>query len=164
MRKFRRKSCNAEDAELGAINFCCAEDAQICAYKKTCCVGNPIRETCPRGHSGGSRHGGVQGQAEEVVPKKILKMLKWLLDEMADKPEEKWGWKVFEGFYKQLMEMLRTIEISRDWTEGKKVGDSPLNQGKVRAKTVYVKRLRKCIFCDEEGRQADQWAFVTAKA
>ena len=44
LRKFRRKSCNAEDAEdaeLGAINFCCAEDAQICAYKKTCCVGNP---------------------------------------------------------------------------------------------------------------------------
>ena len=30
LRKFRR-----------AINFCCAEDAQICAYKKTCCVGNP---------------------------------------------------------------------------------------------------------------------------
>ena len=44
LRKFRRKYCNAEnagDAELGAINFCCAEDAQICAYKKTCCVGNP---------------------------------------------------------------------------------------------------------------------------
>ena len=44
LRKFRRKSCNAEDAEdaeLCAINFCCAEDAQICAYKKTCCVGNP---------------------------------------------------------------------------------------------------------------------------
>ena len=32
---------DAEDAELYAINFCCAEDAQICAYKKTCCVGNP---------------------------------------------------------------------------------------------------------------------------
>ena len=44
LHKFRRKSCNAEDAEdaeLGAINFCCTEDAQICAYKKTCCVGNP---------------------------------------------------------------------------------------------------------------------------
>ena len=41
LRKFRRKWCNAEDAELRAINFCCAEDAQICAYKKTCCVGNP---------------------------------------------------------------------------------------------------------------------------
>ena len=43
-RKFRRKWCNAgnaEDAELRAINFCCAEDAQICAYKKTCSVGNP---------------------------------------------------------------------------------------------------------------------------
>ena len=39
--KFRRKRCNADDAELRAINFCCAEDAQICAYKKTCCVGNP---------------------------------------------------------------------------------------------------------------------------
>ena len=32
---------DAEDAEFSAINFCCAEDAQICAYKKTCCVGNP---------------------------------------------------------------------------------------------------------------------------
>ena len=41
LRKFRRKSCNPEDAELRAINLCCAEDAQICAYKKTCCVGNP---------------------------------------------------------------------------------------------------------------------------
>ena len=39
LRKFRRKYCNAEDAEdaeLDAINFCCAEYAQICAYKKTC--------------------------------------------------------------------------------------------------------------------------------
>ena len=26
-------------------NFCCAEDAQICAYKKTCCVGNPKQYT-----------------------------------------------------------------------------------------------------------------------
>ena len=33
MRKFRRKRCNAEDAELRAINFCC---------EKTCCIGNPM--------------------------------------------------------------------------------------------------------------------------
>ena len=49
MRKFRRKSCiaeDAEDAELYAINFCCAEDAQICAYKKTCCVGNLSYKAC----------------------------------------------------------------------------------------------------------------------
>ena len=36
---------NVEDAELHAINFCCAEDAQICAYKITCCVGNHIWHT-----------------------------------------------------------------------------------------------------------------------
>ena len=45
MSKFRRKWCNAEDAELCAVNFCCTEDAQICAYKKTCCVGNPNSST-----------------------------------------------------------------------------------------------------------------------
>ena len=45
LRKFRRKWYNAEDAELCAINCCCAEDAQICAYKKTCCIGNPTRDT-----------------------------------------------------------------------------------------------------------------------
>ena len=103
---------------------------------------------------------GFRDKLEEVVPRKILKMLKEkrLLDEMADKPEEKWGWKIIEGFYNQLMEMLRTMELSQDWTQGKKVGDSHVNQGKVRAKTVNVKRLRKCVFCDEEGRQADHWA------
>ena len=47
LRKFRCKRCNAEDAELRAINFCCAEDAQICVYKRTCCVVNPrIKAGC----------------------------------------------------------------------------------------------------------------------
>ena len=36
LRKFRRKSCNAEDAEdaeLRAINFCCAEDENLLRWK-----------------------------------------------------------------------------------------------------------------------------------
>ena len=94
-----------------------------------------------------------------MVPKKILKMLKEkrLLDEMADKPKEKWGWKVIEGFYNQLIEMLRTMELSRDWTEARKVGDSHTNQEKVRIKSVTVRKM-KCIFCTEEGRPAEHWA------
>ena len=41
MMRNRNYCADAEDAELRAILFCCAQDAQICAYKKTCCVGNP---------------------------------------------------------------------------------------------------------------------------